>query len=123
MNSINIRLHQFFELSIFLKACLALFEVISGFSLLFIPSRYFLAVYLLSHGIVKIFIVWSLYKEKKWSYPVAIIIFGLLTIYEIIRYTHTHMLTLLAVIVLDIFVIILTLFEYQNKTLNVDKLK
>jgi uncharacterized membrane protein len=89
-------------------------------------SEKFAAIFLLSHGLVKIFIVIGLLKNKLWAYPLGIIIFTGFGLYQMYRYYHTHALGLLVLTILDVFVIVLTLHEYRivdreanlNQTLN-----
>jgi len=78
-----------------------------------ISSQYFIAFYLLSHGIIKGFLVLNLFKEKLWAYPLAMSIFSLFGIYQIYEFFRTGSLWLLALTVLDIIVIALTLHEYR----------
>jgi uncharacterized membrane protein len=69
----------------------------------------FLALYLLSHGIVKLFLVIGLLRKKLNIYPVAIGVFMIFIAYQIYRYTFTHSIFLT---ILDIFLIWLTWHEY-----------
>ncbi|HTK33356.1 MAG TPA: DUF2127 domain-containing protein [Candidatus Paceibacterota bacterium] len=78
-----------------------------------ISSQHFIAFYLLSHGIVKGFLVYNLFKEKLWAYPLAIVVFTLFGIYQIFEFFHRGSLWLLALTVLDIIVIALTWHEYR----------
>lgn len=74
----------------------------------------FAAVYLLWHGLVKAGLVAGLLLKRRWAYPAAIIAFVLFILYQLYRYTHTHSPSLLALTVLDLFVIILTWIEYKR---------
>ena len=76
-------------------------------------SQHFIAFYLLSHGIIKTFLVVNLFKEKIWAYPLAITVFALFGIYQIYEFTRTGSTWLLLLTVLDIFIIILTWHEYK----------
>ena len=78
-----------------------------------LSSQHFLAFYLLSHGVIKGFLVLALFKEKLWSYPLAMVIFSLFGGYQIFEFTRTGSLWLLVLTVLDIFIIILTWHEYR----------
>jgi uncharacterized membrane protein len=78
-----------------------------------VSSQHFIAFYLLSHGIIKAFLVTALFKEKLWSYPLAMAIFSLFGIYQIFEFTRTGSAWLLALTVLDVFIILLTLHEYR----------
>lgn len=81
-------------------------------SSLSINSQLFFSFYLLSHGIIKLLLVYFLLKNKLWAYPVAIIIFILFIAYQIYRYTNTHSLGLIILTVIDIIIIILTILKY-----------
>lgn len=39
-------------------------------------TEHFMAIYLLGHGTVKLFVVGSLLRNKRWAYPVALVVFG-----------------------------------------------
>jgi len=77
-------------------------------------SQFFVSFYLFSHGIIKIFLVASLWRRKLWAYPAAIIFFLLFIFYQIYRYAFTHSAWLIYLTIFDIFVIILTWMEYKN---------
>ena len=79
-----------------------------------ISSKYFIAFYLLSHGIIKGILVIALLKKKLWAYPVSIFVFGAFMFYQIIRYTHTHSIWLIIFTVFDVFVIWLIWHEYRQ---------
>jgi uncharacterized membrane protein len=76
-------------------------------------SQIFGILFLLSHGIIKVFIVAGLLKNKLWAYPAGIVIFSGFGIYQLYRYFHTYSLGLLLLTILDVFVIILTWHEYK----------
>ncbi len=76
-------------------------------------SGWFATVYLLSHGIIKIFLVIGLLREKQWAYPTALVVFTMFIVYQVYRYTFTHSFFLIFLTILDIVVIILTWHEYQ----------
>jgi len=73
----------------------------------------FAALYLLSHGVVKIFVVVGLLRDKLWAYPTALIIFSLFVIYQIYSYSLNHSLFMIFLTLLDLAVIALTWHEYQ----------
>lgn len=83
-------------------------------SKLSLSGQIFGSFYLLSHGIIKIFLVISLLQRRLWAYPTAIIFFTAFMLYQIYRYQYTHSLLLVFLTILDFFVIILTLLEYRN---------
>ena len=94
-------------------------DLIAGFLLrsvqgLSADTKVFAAIFLLWHGIVKIGLVWALQRKLTWAYPTAIAAFGLFLGYQIYRYSHTLSVWLLALSILDLFVIMLTWFEYKR---------
>jgi uncharacterized membrane protein len=70
--------------------------------------------YLLSHGVIKIILIVSLWKRKLWSYPVAIIFFALFGVYQMYKYYLEHAPGWIVLTVIDVFVIILTWMEYRD---------
>lgn len=78
-----------------------------------ISTQHFVALYLLSHGVIKLFLIIALLKKKHWAYPTSIVIFGLFIIYQISRYFYTHSIWLLLFTLFDIVIIWLTLHEYK----------
>ena len=78
-----------------------------------LSSKYFLAFYLLSHGILKIVLVIALWKKKIWAYPASIIVFSLFIIYQIARFIYTHSIWLIVFTVMDILILWLIWHEYK----------
>lgn len=81
-----------------------------GFSL---EAQSFYAFYLLSHGLVKIVLVAGLLREKLWAYPASFAVLGAFIAYQLYRFSHTHELALIALTILDLFVIALAWHEYR----------
>ena len=78
-----------------------------------LSAKHFIAFYLLSHGIIKLALVIGLLKNKLWSYPVSIVVFGIFIIYQIYRYYFTHSLWLLILTAFDLIVVWLVWHEYK----------
>jgi uncharacterized membrane protein len=144
-------IHLVFEWSLWLKAILALSEIVAGLATYFVPqqlvltfvlwvtrkefaedphdlvanfllhavqnlsigARKFAAMYLLAHGVVKLWLIIGLLRERLWYFPVSIAVFGLFIVYQVYRYTFTHSIWLLLITVLDIVVIVITWHEYR----------
>jgi len=83
----------------------------SGFTT---EQQLFGALYLLSHGVVKIGLVAALWRRRLWAYPTAITIFGLFAVYQMYRFNYTHSWFLIPLTLLDAFVIWLTWVEYRR---------
>ncbi len=78
-----------------------------------ISAQHFAALYLMAHGIVKLWLIIGLLRERLWYYPVAIGVFGLFVAYQMYRYSFTHSVWLLFLTALDVVVIALTVHEYR----------
>jgi len=78
-------------------------------------AQLFGGLYLVSHGIVKIFLVVGLLRNKLWAYPASMGVFSLFIIYQLFRYFYrTHSVWLLVLTVIDIVVIWLIYHEYRE---------
>jgi uncharacterized membrane protein len=73
----------------------------------------FFAFYLLSHGVVKLVLVYGLLKEKLWAYPASFVVFGAFIAYQLYRYSFTHEFSLILLSIFDLFVIALAIHEYR----------
>ena len=76
-------------------------------------SQLFAVYYLLSHGIIKIFLAIGLLRRKLWAYPSAIAVFIVFIIYQLYRYTYTHSFFLILLTIFDLFVVAMTWHEYK----------
>ncbi|MEO7938145.1 MAG: DUF2127 domain-containing protein [Burkholderiaceae bacterium] len=79
-----------------------------------VNSQHFTAFYLLSHGLIKVWLIAGLWRKRLWYYPVTIAIFGALIVYQLYRYTFAASLLLLLITALDAVVVGLTWLEYQH---------
>lgn len=78
-----------------------------------VSSQHFTAFYLLSHGVIKLWLLIGLWRKKLGYYPAAIAVFSMFILYQVYRYSLTHSLLLLLITALDVVVIGLTGVEYQ----------
>jgi len=144
-------IHLFFEVSLWLKAIMAVLEIVGGILAYFvsrqfllnlviiatrgelaedprdmvanyllqtaehfsISEQHFTAFYLLGHGIVKLFVIVGLLRQKLWYYPVGMVVFGLFIVYQLYQFSFTHSLWLIFVSALDAVVVLLTWHEYR----------
>jgi uncharacterized membrane protein len=72
----------------------------------------FVGVYLMLHGLVKVGVVAILYSERLWAFPIGLTVLGIFIAYEFERFVATHSLVLLALSLLDAFIMILAWREY-----------
>jgi len=78
-----------------------------------VGTRHFTAVYLLSHGLIKLWLIVGLLRGKASYYPLAMAIFGAFIAYQLYRFNLTHSIWLVVITVIDVAVIVLTWLEYQ----------
>jgi uncharacterized membrane protein len=78
-----------------------------------ISTQHFMALYLLTHGSIKLWLIIGLLREKLWYYPTAIVVFGLFIVYQLYRFNFTHSVWLLLITLVDVIVIALTWHEYK----------
>lgn len=79
-----------------------------------VSSQHFVAFYLFSHGVIKLWFIIGLWREKRAYYPAAVAVFGLFIAYQVYRYNFTHSLLLLLITLLDVVVVWLTWREYRQ---------
>jgi uncharacterized membrane protein len=79
-----------------------------------ISTQHFGMLYLLSHGGIKIVLVFLLWRKQIWAYPLAVVALVIFIFYQTIRWTTTHSVFLMALTVLDAVMIWLTIVEYQR---------
>ncbi|HEU5005243.1 MAG TPA: DUF2127 domain-containing protein [Candidatus Saccharimonadales bacterium] len=78
-------------------------------------SLIFGAIYLLSHGIVKLFVVVQVWRNKSWAYPLLLIVIGLFVIYQVYYLIFKKVTAgMIALTVFDLIIIYLTFIEYRR---------
>ena len=73
------------------------------------------AVYLLSHGLVKIVLVAALLRNQLWAYPALIVFLIVFIVYQLYRMTYAPSIGLVGLTVFDAIVTWLTIREYQRQ--------
>jgi uncharacterized membrane protein len=79
-----------------------------------VNTQHFGVFYLLSHGLVKIFLVFLLWRRKLWAYPLAVVVLVLFIAYQAFRFSSTRSAFLIFLSALDALIIWLTLSEYAR---------
>jgi uncharacterized membrane protein len=77
-------------------------------------TQLFGALYLLTHGLVKLVVVIGLYLRQRWAYPVAFVFLGGFVIYQLYRLTYAPTVGLALLTAFDLFIIWLTWREYRR---------
>ncbi len=78
-----------------------------------VSSQHFVVMYLVSHGVIKIWLIVGLLRKKLWYYPVAIAVFGFFITYQLYLYSLTYSFGMLVITIVDVVVIILVWHEYK----------
>jgi uncharacterized membrane protein len=77
-------------------------------------NKFFVAVYLLGHGLNKLTVFAGLLAEKRWVFPVACGLLGAFIVYQIIRLTGHFTIGLTVFTALDMVIVALIWNEYRN---------
>ncbi|MBY0328596.1 DUF2127 domain-containing protein [Patescibacteria group bacterium] len=72
------------------------------------------AFYFFSHGAVKLLLVWGLWKNRLWAYPVSIIFLSGFSIYQLYEISVHFSLIVTAFLLFNTIVIILVINEYRR---------
>lgn len=71
------------------------------------------AVYLLTHGVVKVVLIWAVLRERLWAYPWMIAALVLFIAYQLYRIGLEPTAGMIALTVFDVFIVALTVREYR----------
>ena len=90
---------------------------ITGFASHFsVDTQIFIALYLITHGLVKLMLLYGVYKQKLFVYPLAGGVFFAFALYQIYEYIRTLSLGYLFLVILDFIFIALMIYEYKTLT-------
>jgi uncharacterized membrane protein len=78
-----------------------------------LASGVFVAVYLLSRGLIKVFLIVALLKDKLWAYPVSIAVLGVLIGYQMYQIATEFSGFLILLTIFDLVVVWLVWEEYK----------
>ncbi|GAC1390708.1 MAG: DUF2127 domain-containing protein [Candidatus Saccharimonadales bacterium] len=76
----------------------------------------FAALYLLSHGVTKIILVYEILRNRLWAYKALIVLTGGFMVYQSYEWYFKHSVGLLILTIFDAVIIYLTIREYRSKT-------
>jgi uncharacterized membrane protein len=77
-------------------------------------SSFFVIFFLLTHGIVKLVLVYCLLKEYLWVYPYALVVLGLFAVYQGVVLVQSPSVALVLLAILDIVIIWLVWREWRS---------
>lgn len=145
-------LHEAFELSLALKAVVALSEFMAGIALWLVPNsaftalamrltaqeisedpsdrlanallhaaqgfsmqaQDFFALYLASHGAIKLAVVAALFSGALWAYPLALVVLAGFVVYQLYRLSLGLSWPLVGLTLFDLIVMALVWHEYRR---------
>jgi len=84
-----------------------------------ISTQYFGVLYLISHGVIKCFLIILLWQKKLWAYPLTIVSLVLFIAYQMYRYSISQSAFLLLLTAFDIIMIVLTFIEYRRMKVHI----
>ena len=67
-------------------------------------SALFVALYLLSRGLIKCVLIWALLNNKLWAYPISLAVLGLFLIYQAYQIIGKDSLFVIGISIFDIIV-------------------
>lgn len=83
------------------------------FEHLSLSTQKFAGLYILAHGLLNMFLVIGIYKEKLWVYWVAIACISMFIVYQLYRLSHAFSPFLVGLTLFDALFIFLTWHEYK----------
>lgn len=72
-------------------------------------------IYLLSHGIIKMFVIINVLRNKYWAYPLLIVVLLGFIIYQIIDIVQKHSIAMTLLSIFDAFIVVMTWLEWQKQ--------
>jgi uncharacterized membrane protein len=78
-------------------------------------SRLFVTIYLITHGVIKLGLIWAMLHRKMWAYPWSLCVISGFIAYQLYRFAYTHSMALLVLSVLDGVVVYLIYHEYRRR--------
>ena len=78
-----------------------------------VGTKTFYALYLLSHGLVKVALVAGLLRNRLWAYPTSLVTLGAFIVYQLYRYSYTQSLGLILLTAFDVVVMVLIWHEWR----------
>lgn len=78
-----------------------------------ISASHFVVIYLLSRGVIKLFLVVALLKNYQWAYPASLVVLGLFMLYQVYQMIVSFSAFVLFITLFDVIVVFFIWKEYQ----------
>ena len=76
----------------------------------------FVALYLLSRGLIKVVLIWALLANKLWAYPFSLIVLALFVVYQLYQISTEHSLIIIGITLFDLVVMFFIYREWRIVT-------
>ncbi len=76
-------------------------------------SGTFIALYLLSRGLVKVLLIWAMLKNQLWAYPASLVVIGLFVLYQVYQIATLHSWLVVLLTLFDLVVMYFIWREYE----------
>jgi len=76
-------------------------------------SGTFIAIYILSRGLIKVALIWAMLKNKLRAYPASLVVLGLFVLYQLYEVATTGAYAIVALTIFDLVVMYFIWREYQ----------
>jgi uncharacterized membrane protein len=73
----------------------------------------FVALYLISRGLIKAFLIGALLKNKLWAYPWSLVVLALFVVYQLYQILTAHSLIVIAITLFDLVVMYFIYREWR----------
>ena len=73
----------------------------------------FVALYLLSRGLIKALLIWALLKNQLWAYPASLLVMAAFIAYQCYQILTDHSFIIIGITIFDLFVVYFIWREYQ----------
>lgn len=77
-------------------------------------GSFFVIFFLLTHGIVKLVLVYCLLREYRWVYPYALVVLGLFAVYQLVALVQSPSVGFVLLAILDFIIIWLVWREWRS---------
>jgi len=79
-----------------------------------VGTQLFISAYLLIHGVVKIFLVVEVLRQKRWAYPASIAVLIAFIVYQLYRFSFDRSIEMAVLTLFDGLVLALLWREYRH---------
>jgi uncharacterized membrane protein len=86
-----------------------------AFGHLSVGSKLFVGAYLVGHGVIKLFLVGGLWRDKLWVFPIALLVLVAFIGFQVFRMATHFSLGLVLLTILDAIIVGLVWHEYRSK--------